>query len=183
MSDLMEGLSALWEGYIVYNTSDGLDRWTLEILDGADAVLVVTTPELPALRATRNFLELADAAAEPGDKWQLIMSSYQGKKVLPIADVEASIHFPVRATIAEDVGLVSAAINRGTPLVISHPKSPVARDIAGLAKQLIEASVKARSAQAVAGRPSTQAGTGRPSEEGKRSFWHSVAGSIRLSAG
>ena len=187
MSDLIEGLSSLWPGYIVFNTGDGLDRWTVEILDAVDTVLVVTTPELPSLRATRSFLELADAAADQSNKWQLIMSSYQGKKVLRIADIEASIQYRIKATIAEDIAAVSTCINRGTPLILSHRKSPVAQDILSLAKQLAEATAKLRRPQ---GAPSAAGPHGvheeaiGHSEPGKgSSFWHSFTNSARIPAG
>jgi pilus assembly protein CpaE len=184
MSDLIEGLGSIWGGYIVFNTSDGLDRWTVEILDSADTVLVVTTPELPALRATRNFLELADAAADQSGKWQLVMSSYQGKKVLPIADIEASIRYPVKATIAEDIAAVSTSINRGMPLVVSHRKSPVAQDVIALAKELARASRETSRPQSVGGEPSVEGRSGQPEDPDKRSsFRHAVANSFRLPAG
>lgn len=185
MSDLLQELSEVWEGYIVVNTSDGLDRWTVEILDTADTVLVVTTPELPALRPTRNFLDLADAAADTSGKWQLVMTSYQGKKVLHTADIEASIRFPIKATIAEDIALVSTSINRGTPLMVSHRKSPVAQDVLALAKQLADANPRrpdahmAESEQAAAKQVANR--SGQPG--GRSSFWHSLTNSVRHPAG
>jgi pilus assembly protein CpaE len=184
MSDLIEGLGAICEGYIIFNTSDGLDRWTVEILDGVDTVLVITTPELPALRATRNFLELADAAADQSGKWQLIMSSYQGKKVLPIADIEASIRYPVKATIAEDIAAVSTSINRGTPLVVSHRKSPVAQDVMALAKELAHTSRETSQTQSVGGGQSVEGGVAQSGQPKKRSsFRHAISNSFRLPAG
>lgn len=185
MSDLIEALSLIWDGYMVINTGDGLDRWTVEILDAADTVLVVTTPELPALRATRNFLELADAAADPTGKWQLIMSSYQGRKVLQIADIEASIHFPVKATIAEDIAVVSSSINRGMPLMVSHRKSAIAQDVLALAKQLTNANPRSPKSQVAHSRQSGQDTAADQAEQpGKRSsFRHSVANLGRSAAG
>ena len=185
MSDMFEGLCSFWKGYIVFNTSDGLDRWTVEILDSVDTVLVVTTPELPALRATRNFLDLADAAADQSGKWNLILSSYQGKKVLPISDIEASIRYPVKATIAEDIAVASASINRGMPLVTSHRKSPAAQDILALTKQLADANPKSTPAQSVDSERSTNEGrAGRPEQNGKRSsLRNSLANTFRASAG
>jgi len=184
MSELMEGLGAIWEGYIIYNTSDGLDRWTVELLDGADTILVVTTPELPALRATRNFLDLADAAADRSGKWQLIMSSYQGKKVLPIADIEASIRYPVKATIAEDIAAVSTSINRGTPLMVSHRKSPVAQDVIALAKQLANSSRETHQPGSVGGERSVARESGGSEQTNTRSsLRHTLVNSFRLPAG
>jgi pilus assembly protein CpaE len=187
MGGLIEALGLVWEGHIVINTSDGLDRWTVEILDTVDTVLVVTTPELPALRATRNFLELADAAADSSGKWQLVMTSYQGKKVLHTADIESSIGYPIKATIAEDIALVSSSINRGTPLMVSHRKSPVAQDVLALAKELASANPRSPGSQLAGSRQtiSKQQEVAAHSERyGKgSSFWHSLAGSVRHPAG
>jgi len=185
MSDLIEALGSIWQGYLVVNTGDGLDRWTVEILDGVDTVLVVTTPELPALRATRNFLELADAAADSSGKWQLIMSAYQGKKVLQIADIEASIHYPVKATVSEDIALVSTSINRGTPLIISHRKSLIAQDISALAKHLADANPESpKPRRAGSKQPAIEETVVHPQQAGKRpSFGQSLANSFRLPVG
>lgn len=185
MGEMFEGLSSFWKGYIVFNTSDGLDRWTVEILDSVDTVLVVTTPELPALRATRNFLDLADAAADQSGKWNLVLSSYQGKKVLPISDIEASIRYSVKATIAEDIAAASTSINRGMPLVTSHRKSPAAQDILALAKQLADTNAKSTLAHSADSERSTnERMAGRPKESGKRSsLRNSLANTFRASAG
>ncbi len=185
MSNLVEGLSAVWPGFIVINTSDGLDRWTVEVLDAADTVLVVAKPELPVLRATRNFLDLAEAAADLNGKWQLVMTSYQGQKMLRTADIEASIHYPIKATIAEDIAVVSTSINRGTPLMVSHRKSSIARDVLSLAKQLADAYSKGPEPRTADGKRSTaksKAATGLEHSDGDPSFLHSLVSSIRLPA-
>ncbi len=183
MHEMIEALNTIWEGYIVVNTNDGLDRWTVEILDAVDTVLVVTTPELPALRATRNFLELADAAADPSGKWQLVLSSYQGKKVLPIADIEASIRYSVRATIAEDIAAVSTSINRGMPLMISHRKSAIAHDVMTLAKQLSDDVSRSPKADAADSKPPVEKLAGDSTQgDNHSSSRHSITNSSRLPA-
>ncbi len=184
MSSLVEGLSTVWPGFIVINTSDGLDRWTVEVLDAADTVLVVAKPELPVLRATRNFLDLAEAAADLNGKWQLVMTSYQGQKMLRTADIEASIHYPIKATIAEDIAVVSTSINRGTPLMVSHRKSSIARDVLSLAKQLADANQRGPEVRTADGKRSVA----KPRSSGlehsgeSSSFLHSLVSSIRLPA-
>lgn len=186
MNLLVEELISIWNGYIVINTASGLDRWTVEILDAVDTVLVVTTPELPALRTTRSFLDLADAAADPSGKWQLIMTSYQGAKVLRTADIEASIHYPIKATIAEDTVLVPASINRGLPLITSHRKSPIAMDILALARQVAKAKPIPPQPQLAASKPpvSKQASSRESRSSGRRFFsWRSRDDKVSQPAG
>ncbi len=186
MSNLIEELSSSWEGHIIINTSNGLDRWTVEILDTVDTVLLVTTPELPALRVMRGFLDLAEAEADLTGKWQLVMSSYQNQKVLRMSDIEASIRYPIKATITEDPALVSVSINRGRPLVLSHDKSAIAKDILTLAKQLIEAHPHPSKSSLTGSKPpgSQPEMASQTKLPGKRpSFWHSLAHSVRLPTG
>jgi pilus assembly protein CpaE len=138
MSELLEELISVWDGYLIVNTNNSLDRWTLEILDAVDTVLLVATPELPSLRIVRNFLDLAEADADPGEKWQVVMTSYQSQKVLRMTDIEASIRYPIKGTVGAHDVLVSTSINRGTPIMLSHAKSAFAKDVLKLAKQLTE---------------------------------------------
>ena len=170
MGNLARELILSWDGYIIFNTTNGLDRLTAEILDIVDTVLLVATPQLPAIRATRNFLDLAEAAEDKSGKWQVVMTSYQTNKALKTADIEASIQHPIKATITEDSVLVSTSINRGVPLVASHRKSLVSKDILALARQLVEASSNPRQSQLPAG---AEEEAGRQSARpGKRfSFW------------
>jgi pilus assembly protein CpaE len=107
MSELIEQLKAIWEGYIVVNTSNSLDRATIEVIDTVDNVLVVATPQLSALRVVRNFLDLAEIHEDPGEKWQVVMTSYQKQKVLRMTDIEESIRYPIKATVAQDATLAA----------------------------------------------------------------------------
>lgn len=138
MGDLIQQLMSIWEGYIVVSTSNGLDRWTVEILDVVETVLLVTTPHLSALRAVRNFLEMAEVDEDPSDKWQVIMNAYQSQKALQMSDIEASIHHGITTTIGYDANLITTAINSGVPLTISNSNSGIAQDIFALAERLLE---------------------------------------------
>jgi hypothetical protein len=105
------------------------------------------------------------------------MSSYQGRRVLPRADIEASINYPVKATIAEDIAVVSASINRGMPLMVTHRKAPIAQDVLALAKQLAAANPRSPEPQTAEGRQSAaKEATDRSAQPGKRSsFRRSLA--------
>lgn len=183
MSQLIEELRAIWDGFIVMNTNNGLDRWTVEILDAADTVLLVTTPELPALRVMRGFLDLAEAEADTSNKWQLVMTSYQSQKVLRMADIEASIHYPIKATVVADFELVPASINRGTPFVLSHPKANISKNVTALAGQLATLSAEPRKASAAGGNHSNAEPklTEQPAPGARRAFWGLFSNSLRSS--
>lgn len=182
VGNLIDGIISVWDGYVVINTSNGLDRWTVEIMDTVETVLVVTTPELPALRVTRNFLDLAEATTDESGRWQVIMNAYQGKKVLQTADIEASIHYPIMATVSEDSALVSTAINRGAPLMTSQRKSAVAKDILALAEQLVNSRLKPTRDQSPDEPPhysAQEAGSHSTSSNKRFSFWNALTSTVR----
>jgi pilus assembly protein CpaE len=138
MGDLLREIMSLWEGYIIVNTTNGFDRWTIEILDAAESVLLVTSPHLSTLRATRNFLEMAEVNEESGDdKWQVIMNAYQRQKELQMSEVETSLSHTISATISYDGNLTSTSINRGMPLVLSDSKSNIAKEFFALAEHML----------------------------------------------
>jgi pilus assembly protein CpaE len=182
MSELIEQLKAIWEGYIVVNTSNSLDRATIEVIDTVDNVLVVATPQLSALRVVRNFLDLAEIHEDPGEKWQVVMTSYQKQKVLRMTDIEESIRYPIKATVAQDATLASTAINRGLPFLLSDRKSVIAKDIQTLAKQLVEANPQPQMLSVNGNGHSTSAELGDiQGKNGGKRFWNMFANPIRPS--
>ncbi|MBA3741316.1 MAG: hypothetical protein H0W98_09255 [Chloroflexi bacterium] len=50
--------------------------------------------------------------------------------------MEASIRRSIDGTIVSDGRLAVLAVNRGVPFVVSHPESPLSRDIFKLARTL-----------------------------------------------
>lgn len=185
MGELIEDLISSWEGYIVINTTNSLDRWTIEILDLADIVLLVTTPELPALRVMRGFLDLAEAEDDMTGKWQIVMTSYQNQKAMRMDDIEASIHFPIKGSIAGDPALTSTSINRGMPFVLSHKKSVIAKDIMVLAKQLVEPHLGPTKRLTDKNEAAWQQGMDNQEEQPRKrfAFWNFLTKSNRLPAG
>ncbi|MDX1520898.1 MAG: AAA family ATPase [Anaerolineae bacterium] len=186
VGEVIEDIIAHWDGYVVINTNNSLERWTVEILDVVDTVLVVTTPELPALRVTRNFLELAEAKEDITGKWQVIMTSYQGSKTVQVADIETSIHYPITATIARDNVLVTSSVNRGVPLLTSNKKSAIAKDLNALAQELIKLQAVATQINFADERdvPPDSKKMNQPQPPKKKfSFWQSITNAANISIG
>ena len=119
--------------YVVIDTWPFLDDVTLSSLGMADQIILVTTPELPALREVRLFLELVERLEIPPSRLLLILN--RGKSAFGIGstDIEENIRYRIAINIPSDGPLVTRSLNRGVPLVISDPQSQVARSITQLA--------------------------------------------------
>lgn len=133
-------LSALQQqfDYVVIDTWPFLNDITLTILDMAAQILLVVTPELPALQEARLFLEVADDLGYPPSKLLLILNRAKSAFGIGAVDIEENIRHKIAVNIPSDGRLVTRTLNRGVPLVISDPQSQVARNIVRLASLLID---------------------------------------------
>ncbi len=122
--------------YVIVDTWAVLDENTLTVLDLADRVLLVLTPEITALRGAKVFLERASALGLARERVVPILNRYPQRGGLQRRDIENAMGVAAQLTIPDDVKLVTYSVNRGVPLVESHERSSVARQMGALARGL-----------------------------------------------
>ena len=126
--------------FVVLDTAPSLDDSTRTVLQRAEQVVVVLTPEMTALRNARLFMQAALDWGEPADKFLLSLNRSPAKAGIPLKDVEAALHRRIAVEIPSDEPLVMYSINRGIPLMLSHQRSPVAQGYVRLADAIISGS-------------------------------------------
>jgi pilus assembly protein CpaE len=129
--------------WVVVDLPSGLNDHTLGVLDAADQILVVAALEITTIKNVRLFLEVADQLDYERSKIRLVINRSDSSQGIRIGDVEASIRRTIDGTIVSDGRLAVLAVNRGVPFVISHPESPLARDVIKLARTLAGEGSKA----------------------------------------
>ena len=134
--------------YLVVDTAPSMDPSTVGLLQLSEMVMVLT-PEMTSLRNAHLFLQ-ATASWMRETKPLVVLNKYPTKGGLQLRDVEAALQTGVDATIPNDEPLVTYSVNRGIPVVISHPKSSVAQGIIQLADKLLGKVSKKRPAPAIA---------------------------------
>jgi pilus assembly protein CpaE len=122
--------------WVVVDLPSGLNDHTLAVLDAADQILVVAALEITTIKNVRLFLEVADQLDYERSKIRLVINRSDASQGIRIGDVEASIRRSIDGTIVSDGRLAVLAVNRGVPFVVSHPESPLARDVIKLARTL-----------------------------------------------
>jgi pilus assembly protein CpaE len=120
--------------WVIVDLPSGLNDHTLGVLDAADQILVVAALEITTIKNVRLFLEVADQLDYERSKLRLVINRSDSSQGIRIGDVEASIRRPIDGTIVSDGRLAVLAVNRGVPFVVSHPESPLARDVTKLAR-------------------------------------------------
>jgi pilus assembly protein CpaE len=126
--------------YVVVDTSPSLDESTLTVLQLVDQVVLVLTPEMTAMRNAKLFLDVARPLREESQQLTLALNRHQAKGGIALRDIEAALRTKVKVQIPADEALVTFSINRGIPVVVSHPRSAVARGMFQLADEVIAAA-------------------------------------------
>jgi pilus assembly protein CpaE len=140
---LLLRLAALHQ-FVIVDTPVGLTELTAASLDVAELGLLVTTPEIAALRRTHACLRLLQGLEFPTNKLQLVLNRLASKTRVSESEAIDALGHPVTWRISNDyAAMQSAAL--GQPVVLSQPKSPISRDIRLIARQLAGVPTTARS--------------------------------------
>ncbi len=134
IKDILRNLKLLYD-YTIVDTASYLDDIVLTILEISDRILLVMTPDIPNIKNVRLFLEALDALGYVG-KTKLVVNKIGRSDGITDKDIAAHIRHPVWATVPRDNGPVTAAANKGIPLVFSGQRSPVVKSIAQVADLL-----------------------------------------------
>ncbi|HET7224229.1 MAG TPA: P-loop NTPase [Candidatus Eisenbacteria bacterium] len=111
---------------------------TLEIFDRSSTVLLVAEASIPSLRAARRSLEIFQKLnyfVVP-DRVRVVINRQSDQNSIDLDQIEETLGVPVFATIANDYGAVSKAINLGRPLCLEAPDSRAGRDLVTLARKI-----------------------------------------------
>lgn len=157
---ILEQMLAVFD-YVVVDTWPSLHDFMLNVLDMSDRVLLIATPDIPAIKNARLFFEVTDALQYPEEKTSLLINMADKKGAIGKRDIEASIKHPVAMSLPTDERTVLKAANEGIPFVISAKKSTLAQAIEALAVHLLEEFAVATEAEdREEGKPEVQQRTG-----------------------
>ncbi|CAA9302587.1 MAG: hypothetical protein AVDCRST_MAG77-5788 [uncultured Chloroflexi bacterium] len=136
--DVARTLTALrpYFDYQIVDTPSRVTPVTLAVMDQADLVLVVLTPELVALRNAARLLRLTAQLGYPAEKLMLVVNRADTSRMITTAVVEEQLRRAVSAAIPSDGRALVEAMNAGELLVEIYSKSPVAAAIGSLAGEV-----------------------------------------------
>jgi len=158
LREILKNLRLLYN-YTVVDTASYLDDVVLTVMEISDWILLVVTPDIPAIKNARLLLEALDALDYLA-KTRLVINMAGRKDGITEKDIATHIKHPIFATIPRDNGTVTSAANQGVPVMVSSQKSPIARSIANLANLVEDESAQQAESRAQLGYEPAE-GTGR----------------------
>jgi pilus assembly protein CpaE len=135
------GVSRLYD-YVVVDGGGPLNDISVTLMDAADRILLVTTPDLASLHDTSRFLQLSRSLAYSADKILMILNKAGVEGGVKLHDIESVLHHPVYHQIANDPTPVLRSINRGIPFLVHYSRSSASKSIQQLARNLASISLR-----------------------------------------
>jgi pilus assembly protein CpaE len=136
--------------YLVIDTWTSLHDTVLAVLDTADLIVLVTTPDIPSLRNVRLFFEVTEQLGYSPDKISLVLNKSEPRRSrIRAKDIEESIKHPVAAELPLD-DYVPLSVNQGVPFVVSDGSRVISQSITRYAEELLSAWAKAAEEEAAA---------------------------------
>lgn len=120
---------------ILIDSSPALNEETLAVMLASDALLVVTTPDLPTLSTTLKASKLAKNRGTP--IIGLVINKVHNKNFeLKTKEIEDTANIPVMAVIPHDINILKS-LSEFTPSTIHKPNSKASHEYKKLASTLI----------------------------------------------
>jgi pilus assembly protein CpaE len=125
--------------YIVIDTTPSLNDITLTAIDKSDALVLVTTQDIPSIKNARLFLDLLQTIGLDRERIVFCMNRYDKRIGITPERVGDNLKQPVAAVIPLDERVVVPAVNRGVPFILENKTQPSARGILSLAEGVRQA--------------------------------------------
>jgi len=133
---VLEALRGTYD-YVIVDGGSAMDERAQVLHVRADRVVVVVSPEIPAVRATQMLLEQLAEFEAPSERQALVLNHIFAAGLVKRDDPRRSLQVPIDIEIPYDTLVFLKAVNEGIPLVIGAPNSPRAQAIRRLAASLL----------------------------------------------
>ncbi|MFP3852859.1 MAG: response regulator [Anaerolineales bacterium] len=132
--------------YTIVDTSSDMDDVTLAVLDAADLLVVVATPDIPAIKDSRLLFDLLSVLEFPRERIFFVLNKMERKTGISAEAVSENLKRQVEGKIPSDEQVVASSINKGVPLILGDKGKVPARnllDLLGTIRQRLVAEPEA----------------------------------------
>jgi len=118
---------------IVADMWSWIDNVSLTLMDAAKLIILVVTPDIPAVKSARLFLEVADKLDYSEEKLVLVVNGTDRRGGIRAKQIEKAI-MPAAVEIPYDERAALTAANRGVPVIMRDRDRPISKSLLQLAE-------------------------------------------------
>ncbi|MCS7287004.1 MAG: response regulator [Anaerolineae bacterium] len=122
--------------YTIVDCLSFLNDITITALEASDFILLVTTPELTAIKGVKQFFQVLEALKYPINNILLVLNKDDRRSGISAKDIQSSLKHPIEVVIPNVEGRVLFSVNRGVPLYSLERSSAFSESISKLAQKI-----------------------------------------------
>ncbi len=128
-------------GHVIIDLPAYFNDVVLSLLEVSDHIILVAGLDIPNIKNVKIGLTTLKQLSVPMEKVQLVLNRADSKVKLDVAEVEKTLHIQAVAHVPSDV-VVPISVNKGSPVVLSAPRSEVAKAIEQLAMRFLNGAAR-----------------------------------------
>lgn len=121
---------------VIVDAGSIVDSRSEAVLAKATDIVMVVTPEFPALKAVHAMREVLDASSDQIAETSFILNQIFAREILRLRDIEEALGTKIAMTIPHDAFVFLKSVNEGVPVVIGAPRSAAAEQLNRLATRM-----------------------------------------------
>jgi Flp pilus assembly CpaE family ATPase len=125
--------------YVVVDTPAQFSEHVLTAMDASAHLVLLTTPDVPALKNLRVTLDMLDLLSYPREIRSVLLNRADSKVGLSLEHVERVVRCPIAAHVPSSRA-VPVSINKGIPITVDSPGHPVSQAITRFAQERLSAA-------------------------------------------
>ena len=138
---ILDNLSKISD-YVVIDTSSYFSDDILNIFRDTDYLCIITSKDTPSIKNLKIALQILEQLKFPRENIWIVLNRADSKVGITLEEIEETIQRKIDIAIPSD-RVVPISVNKGIPLILDVPRSPVTKSIRKLIK-IITGSKKLR---------------------------------------
>ena len=134
--DILAHLKVIFD-VVFIDTESHLSDTTLEAVDSADTLIVITTPYLASVKNTKLLLKTMSDLGVPARKLTAVLNRMEPGLKMPLDVLEANLKFPISLELPHTPMALIESVTDGVPLALTKPTSEWGQRITALANLLV----------------------------------------------
>lgn len=122
--------------YVVVDCTPSYAERSLAILEKADAIMLLVTPDVGSLKNMGAFFTVAYHLGLANDRIHVVLNRADSKSGIDAAEIERSFKRKVEYRIPSAGQAITMSVNRGEPLALKNPNHPFSQQIYRMADSL-----------------------------------------------
>ncbi len=121
--------------FIIVDMAPAFNDVSIAAIENSDEIMLIYNLEILSLKNAKVCLEILDQIQQR-DKAQLIINK-NINSLIKINDFETMFEMPVFGTVTNDVKTANLCLNKGQPIVLAMPKTPIAKEMTAIAQKIL----------------------------------------------